>query len=131
MPDEVDHLESLRDVLKNLPAAKPTPLQFVVAMASPIALLGKAVWDLCPLIKAMTTAAPTETQLVNFVLVAISAMLSAYCSGALAMSFLEARNKKEDMHLLRVQTRVKEHLERAYMAAGRNSDGTFPSPKKS
>lgn len=70
-------------------------------------------------------------QIYALVIVLLCGLLSMICIGALGMSFAEARAKKVDVHLQRVRTRVREHLERQYAASGRNTDGTFMSPKNS
>ena len=103
-------MESLRDVLENLPPAKPTKSSLVVQLTTPGLLAAKSIYDF---ISALTDIVKEPTGLKPYILLLLSVLFIVAAATAAAMLVQAYRDAlaKTDPHHKRALDRVKAQLD--------------------
>jgi hypothetical protein len=132
-PRMVDHLQSLVDVLENMPAAKPSVAAIRVQLCAPLLLGGKSLYDtlasICGLVDDGASPAPKHLVALFFGIAFMA--VSAWAWGWLSNAHNDALTKT-DPHHKRCLQRAKRQLAEEKQLAGEPLDEDerrlLPSP---
>src|SRR5579859_2516383 len=122
-PRRADHLQSLVDVLRNLPPAKPSTATLLVQLCAPILLGGKSLYDTLVAIHDLIgdgTSPAVKHVIAMFFGIAFM-VVSAWACGTLAEAYRSAL-ARTDPHHERVLRRARQQLVEEKRRAGEPLD---------
>lgn len=130
-PRRADHLQSLVDVLENLPPAKPTRSSLNVQLCAPLLLGAKSLYDVLAAIWGLVGdgTAPSAAHLIALFFGVTFLSVACWAWGKLTQAFDDAQSRT-DPHHGRILRRAQKQLAAENLREGAGDDGEEAPPQQ-